>query len=68
MNNLKILIVEGNLREENQGFLKVGIETHTESLMYSLKHYSNELDFDVINHLQITILKRLIKNFQVMTD
>ena len=49
MNNLKILIVEGNLREENQSFLKVGIETHTESLMYSLKHYSNELDFDVIN-------------------
>ena len=45
----KILLVEGNLREENQSFLKVGIETHTESLMYSLKHYSNELDFDVIN-------------------
>ena len=49
MNNLKILIVEGNLEEENQSFLKVGIETHTESLIYSLNHYSNKLDFDVIN-------------------
>ena len=37
MKNLKILIVEGNLKEENQSFLKVGIETHTESLIYSLK-------------------------------
>ena len=27
-----ILIVEGNLREENQSFSKVGIQTHTESL------------------------------------
>ena len=49
MSNLKILIVEGNLEEENQSFLKVGIETHTESLIYSLNHYSNKLDFDVIN-------------------
>ena len=32
MKKLNILIVEGNLKEENQNFLKVGIQTHTESL------------------------------------
>ena len=31
-----ILIVEGNLREENQNFSKVRIQTHTESLTDSL--------------------------------
>ena len=28
----KILIVEGNLKEENQSFTEGGIKTHTESL------------------------------------
>ena len=45
----KLLIVEGNLREENHSFTKVGIQTHTESLKDSLNHYSKELKFDVIN-------------------
>ncbi len=27
----KLLIVEGNLREENKSFSTVGIQTHTES-------------------------------------
>ena len=44
-----ILIVEGNLREENQSFSKVGIQTHTESLKDSLAYFTNELKFDVIN-------------------
>ena len=44
-----ILIVEGNLREENQSFSKVGIKTHTESLKDSLAHFTNELKFDVVN-------------------
>ena len=45
----KLLIVEGNLREENHSFTGVGIQTHTESLKDSLNHYSKELKFDVIN-------------------
>ncbi len=45
----KLLIVEGNLREENRSFSKVGIETHTESLKDSLNHYTKELNFDVVN-------------------
>ena len=45
----KILIVEGNLREENKNFSKVGIQTHTESLQDSLNHFKKELRFDVVN-------------------
>ncbi|MBD1135642.1 gamma-glutamyl-gamma-aminobutyrate hydrolase family protein [Pelagibacterales bacterium SAG-MED47] len=49
MNNLNILIVEGNLREENKNFSKVGIQTHTESLKESLNYFSKDLNFDVVN-------------------
>ncbi len=44
-----ILIVEGNLREENQSFSNVGIQTHTESLKGSLNYFTSELTFDVVN-------------------
>ena len=45
----KLLIVEGNLKEENQSFSKVGIQTHTQSLQDSLNHYSKDLQYDVVN-------------------
>ena len=45
----KLLIVEGNLREENQSFAEAGIQTHTESLQDSLNHYSKDLQYDVVN-------------------
>tara|TARA_B100000963_G_scaffold213097_1_gene185721 strand:+ start:3329 stop:4111 length:783 start_codon:yes stop_codon:yes gene_type:complete len=45
----KLLIVEGNLKEENQSFSEVGIQTHTQSLKDSLNHYSKKLQFDVVN-------------------
>ena len=45
MKNLNILIVEGNVKEENQNFLKVGIQTHTESLKDSLNGLNNYYDF-----------------------
>ncbi len=45
----KLLIVEGNLREENQSFSEVGIQTHTQSLKDSLNHYSKNLQYDVVN-------------------
>ena len=45
----KILIVEGNLREENESFSENGIQTHTESLKDSLSHFTDDLSFDVIN-------------------
>ena len=49
MSNLNILIVEGNLKEENISFSEVGIPTHTESLKESLYHYTKELNIDVVN-------------------
>ncbi len=45
----KILIVEGNLREENESFLNNGIQTHTESLKDSLSYFTDKLSFDVVN-------------------
>ena len=45
----KILIVEGNLREENQNFSTSGIQTHTQSLQDTLANFTNELDMDVVN-------------------
>ena len=45
----KILIVEGNLKEENQSFRNGGIKTHTESLKDSISYFTNKLDIDVVN-------------------
>ncbi len=49
MNNLNILIVEGNPKDENQNFLDVGIPTHTESLKESLQYFTDKINFDVVN-------------------
>ena len=49
MKNLNILIVEGNLKEENHNFTKAGIKTHTESLTDSLNHLDYNLFFDIAN-------------------
>ena len=49
MGSFNILIVEGNLREENYSFSNVGIPTHTESLKESLNYYTKKLNFDVVN-------------------
>ncbi len=45
----KLLIVEGNLREENQSFSEEGIQTHTQSLQDSLSYYSKDLQYDIVN-------------------
>ena len=45
----KILIVEGNLKEENTNFTKAGIQTHTQSLKESLDYLTKELVLDVVN-------------------
>jgi len=47
--NLKLLVVEGNLIEENQNFKRVGIETHTESLSDSLNFFNKNINLDVVN-------------------
>ena len=45
----KILIVEGNLREENQSFTEGGIKTHTESLKDSISYFTKNLEIDTVN-------------------
>ena len=45
----KILIVEGNLEEENNTFTKAGIQTHTQSLKESLDYLSKEIMIDIVN-------------------
>ena len=44
----RILIIEGNLREENKNFSDNGIQTHTESLKDSLNYFTKELKLDVL--------------------
>ena len=46
---IKLLIVEGNLQEENQNFKNAGIQTHTESLKDSLAYITKDLNIDVVN-------------------
>ena len=45
----KLLIVEGNKKNDNQRLLDFGIETHAESLKNTISNYTNHLEFDVIN-------------------
>ena len=49
MKSLNLLIVEGNLNEENKNFKKAGIQTHAESLKHSLSYYKKNLNIDVFN-------------------
>ena len=43
----KILIVEGNLKEENQDFIDAEIPTHTESLKESISYFTNNFGCDI---------------------
>ena len=45
----KILIVEGNIHEDNQKLLDYGIETHSESLIKTISNYTKKLEIDVFN-------------------
>ena len=60
----KILIVEGNLKEENNNFSKNGIPTHTESLKESLSFFTNSLDLDVVNPSSDTNINSVIKDLK----
>ena len=57
-----ILIVEGNLREENNNFREAGILTHTESLKDSISFYTKDLEIDVVNPSSDENIKLKIKD------
>jgi len=62
----KILIAEGNLKEENQNFSKAGIQTHTESLVETLNYFNEHLEFDIVNpssDQNIDIIKDKLINY-----
>ena len=60
----KILIVEGNTREENNEFTNVGINTHTESLIESIDFYEKKLDIDIANPSSDKNLETSIENLE----
>ena len=49
MKNLNLLVVEGNIQEENNIFKLNGIPTHAESLKESLSYYTKDLNIEVFN-------------------
>ena len=59
-----ILIVEGNLPNENKNFQNSGIQTHAESLKESLSYYSNDLNIEVFNPCEEKTFDKIIPNIK----
>ncbi len=64
MKNLNLLVVEGNLQEENQSFKDSGIQTHSESLKDSLSYYTNNLNIEVFNPCAEKSFDKIIPNLK----
>ena len=64
MKNLNLLVVEGNLPNENQNFKNSGIKTHAESLKESLAYYSKDLNIDVFNPCAEKSFDKIIPNIK----
>ncbi len=62
MKNLNLLIVEGNLQEENDSFKYSGIQTHAESLKESLSYYTKDLNIEVFNPCSEKNFDRILPN------
>ena len=60
----RILIVEGNLPNENKNFQNSGIQTHAESLKESLSYYSKDLNIDVFNPCAEKTFDKIIPNIK----
>ena len=64
MKNINLLVVEGNLKKENETFKKSGIPTHAESLKDSLSYYSNNLNIDVFNPCSEPNFDKILPNIK----
>ena len=64
MKKLNLLVVEGNLPNENQNFKNSGIKTHAESLKESLAYYSKDLNIDVFNPCAEKSFDKIIPNIK----
>ena len=45
----KILIIEGNVKRDNQALLNHGIETHSTSMIKTISNYTKKIEIDVFN-------------------
>ena len=64
MSKFKILIVEGNLKDENRSFTNGGIKTHTESLQDSISYFTNSLEIDVTNPSSDKNISEVVKDLK----
>ncbi len=64
MKNINLLVVEGNIQKENDNFRKYGIQTHADSVKYSLEYYSKNLNVDVFNPCSEKSFDRIIPNLK----
>ena len=62
MTYLNILIVEGNLKEENKNFTDAGIPTHTDSLKQSLDSLQIKTNIVVVNPSSDKNINSVTKN------
>ena len=60
----RILIVEGNLPNENKNFQNSGIQTHAESLKESLSYYVQNLNIDVFNPCEKKTFDKILPNIK----
>jgi len=58
----KILVVEGNLKKENEEYKNAGILTHTESIKESIDYFSTDLQVDFINPSSDNDIDQRVKN------
>ena len=64
MKKPNLLIVEGNLKKENNNFKSSGIQTHAESLKESLLYYTNNLNIDVFNPCAEKSFDKILTNLE----
>ena len=64
MKDLNLLIVEGNLQQENNVFKNSGIQTHAESLKESLSYYTKDLNIEVFNPCSEKSFDKILPNLK----
>ena len=56
MRKLNLLIVEGNIKSENDSFRAAGIKTHAESCQASIGNYYSNTNIDVaVSYTHLTL-------------
>ena len=64
MNNLKLLIVEGNTEEENSNFTKAGCVSQSENFSAHIKMYEPNCEIDIIEPYNDTYISKIISSLK----